>query len=145
MKSGSNFNFFEVFVLSFAHPDKKAVRFILVTVYRPPGPYSVFLLEFANFLSSLVVNSDKVVIVGDFNIHMDSEGDPLRSAFLFIIESISLHQSIHSHNYTLGLVLTHNTKIPNIVVMPKSAIRPLFNYFPTLSSLSCVTRSYILL
>ena len=64
-------------VLSFAHPDKKTVSFILVTVYRPPGPYSVFLFEFADFLSSLVVNSDKVVIVGDFNIHMDSEGDPL--------------------------------------------------------------------
>ena len=66
LKSGFKFNFFEVLVLSFAHPDKKAVSFILVTVYRPPGPYSVFLLEFADFLSSLVVNSDKVVIVWEF-------------------------------------------------------------------------------
>ena len=85
LKSGFKFHFFEVFLLSFAHPDKKAVSFILVTVYRPPGPYSGFLLEFADFLSSLVVDSDKVVIVGDFNTHMDSEGDPLRSAFLSII------------------------------------------------------------
>ena len=88
LKSGFKFNFFEVLVLSFAHPDKKAVSCILIPVYRPRGPYSGF---FADFLSSLVVNSDKVVIVGDFNIHMDSEGDPLRSAFLSIIESISPH------------------------------------------------------
>ena len=59
---------------------KKSVGFILVTGYRPPCSV-FFLLEFADFLSSLVVNSDKVVIVGDFKIHMDSEGDPLRSAF----------------------------------------------------------------
>ena len=113
-------------ILSFAHPDKKAVSFILVTVYRPPGPYRGFLLEFADFLSSLAVNSDKVVIVGDFNIHMDSEGDPLRSAFLSITESIGfdqhIHQSTHSHNHTLDLVLTHNTEIANIVVMPKNPV-----------------------
>ncbi|KAJ8375388.1 hypothetical protein SKAU_G00059680, partial [Synaphobranchus kaupii] len=63
LKSGFKFNCFEVLVLSFAHPDKKAISFTLVIVYRPPGPYSGFLLEFADFLSSLVVNSDKVAIV----------------------------------------------------------------------------------
>ena len=124
LKSGFKFNFFEVLIFSFAHPDKKAVS--LVTVYRPPGPYSSFLLEFADFLSSLAVNSDKVVIGGDFNIHMDSEGDPLRSAFLSIIESIGydqhVHQSTHSHNHNLDLVLTHNTEIANIVVMPKNPV-----------------------
>ena len=118
-------------VLSFAHPDKKAVSFIPVTVYRPPGPYSGFLLEFAHFLSSLAVNSDKVVIVGYF---MDSEGDPLRSAFLSITESIGfdqhIHQSTHSHNHTLDLVLTHNTEIANIVVMPKNPVLP-DHYFIT--------------
>ena len=53
---------------------------------------------------------------------MNSEGDPLRSAFLSIIESICfdqhIHQSTHSHNHTLDLVLTHNTEMANIVVMP---------------------------
>lgn len=126
MKAGFKFNFFEVLVLSFAHPDKKAVSFILAIVYRPPGPYSGFLLEFADFLSCLVVNSGKVVIVGDFNIHMDSEGDPLRSAFLSIIQSIGfdqhIHQSTHSHNHTLDLVLTYDTEIANIAVMPKNPV-----------------------
>ena len=141
LKSGFKFNFFEVLVLSFAHPDKKAVSFIL-TVYRPPGPYSVFLLEFADFLSSLAVNSDKIVIVGDFNIHMDSEGDPLRSAFLSITESIGfdqhIHQSTHSHNHTLDLVLTHNTEIANIVVMPENPV--LSDHFLITFQLSQVRR-----
>ena len=57
---------------------------------------------------------------------MDSEGDPLRSAFLSITESIGfdqhIHQSTHSHNHTLDLVLTHNTEIANIVVMPENPV-----------------------
>ncbi len=41
----------------------------LATVYRPPGPYTDFLKEFADFLSDLLVTVDKALIVGDFNIH----------------------------------------------------------------------------
>lgn len=126
LKSGFKFNFFEVIVLSFAHPDKKAVSFVLAIIYRPPGPYSGFLTEIADFLSNMVVNSDKVVIVGDFNIHMDNEGDPLRSAFLSIIESIGLnqhvHQSTHSHNHTLDLVLTYSAEITNVAVMLENPV-----------------------
>ena len=92
-------------VLSFAHPDSLSLLI--------------------SFQAWLVVQI-KVVIVGDFNIHMDSEGDPLRSALLSIIESIGfdqhIHQSTHFHNHTLDLVSTHNTEIVNIVVMPKNPV-----------------------
>ena len=51
-------------VLNFAHPDKTAVQlFTLVIVYRPPGPYTTFLSEFADFSANLVVNTDKILIV----------------------------------------------------------------------------------
>ena len=57
---------------------------------------------------------------------MDSEGDPLRSAFLSIIESIGsdqhIHQSTHPHNHTLDLVLTYDTELANIAVMPKNPV-----------------------
>ncbi len=35
----------------------------LATVYRPPGLYTDFLKEFADFLSDLLVNVDKALIV----------------------------------------------------------------------------------
>ena len=60
LKSGFNFNSFELLVLNFAHPDKTAVQlFTLVIVYRPPGPYTTFLSEFADFLANLVVNTEE--------------------------------------------------------------------------------------
>ena len=95
LKSGFNFNSFELLVLNFAHPDKTAVQlFTLVIVYRPPGPYTTFLSEFADFLANLVVNTDKILIVGDFNIHMDNKNDSLRSAFLSITDSIGFPQLV---------------------------------------------------
>ena len=94
LKSGFKCNFFEVLVLSFAHPDKKAVSFIpLYTGHQ--GHTVVFLLEFIWIYSQAWKEISKVVIVWDFHIHMDSEGDPLRSAFLSIIESIGFDQHIH--------------------------------------------------
>ena len=40
-------------------------------MYRPPGPYTAFLIEFPKFLSDLVVIADNILIFGDFNIHME--------------------------------------------------------------------------
>ncbi len=45
--------------------NKSVLSLALATVYRPPGPYT-------DFLSDLLVNVDKALIVGDFNIHVDN-------------------------------------------------------------------------
>ena len=52
--------------------DKSRLRFVLATVYRPPGHHTDFIKEFADFLSELVLAADKVLIVGDFNIQIDN-------------------------------------------------------------------------
>ncbi len=79
--------------------------FVLATVYRPPGHHTDFIKEFADFLSELVLAADKVLIVGDFNIHVDNEKDSLGSAFIDIINSIGVKQPVsgptHCRNYTI--------------------------------------------
>ena len=56
----------------------------------------------------MVVNTEKILIVGDFNIHMDNKNDSLRSAFLSITDSIGFSQLVdlptHCCNHTLDLL-----------------------------------------
>ncbi len=59
--------------------------------------------------------ADKVLIVGDFNIHVDNEKDWLGSAFIDILNSIGVKQHVsgptHCRNHTLDLILSHGIDV----------------------------------
>ena len=88
---------------------KTHIMFLIV--YQAPGFYSEFLSEFSEFLSALLLKTDKVIIVGDFNIHVDVENDSLGTAFLSQLDSFGfcqcVHEPTHTFNHTLDLVLTY--------------------------------------
>lgn len=126
-KPKQNYNSFECLILSLSHPNWKITKpIIFVIVYRAPGPYSEFLTDFSEFLSSLVLKSDKVLVVGDFNIHMDVDNDSLRTAFISLIDSIgfsqSVHEPTHSHGHTLDLVLAYGIGIEHLKVFPQNSL-----------------------
>ncbi|KAI5085332.1 hypothetical protein C0J45_23157, partial [Silurus meridionalis] len=66
----------------------------LIIIYRPPGPYSDFLIEFADFITNLATSLDKALIVGDFNIHFDNQEDSLRAAVVSILDSVGINQNV---------------------------------------------------
>ncbi len=78
--------------------------FVLATVYRPLGHHTDFIKEFGDFLSELVLAADKVLIVGEFNIHVDNEKDALGSAFIDILSSIGVRQHV-SGPYSLSTLV----------------------------------------
>ena len=96
----------------------------IATVYRPPGPYTAFLIEFPEFLSDLVVMADNIQIFGDFNIHMEKSTDPLQKAFGAIIDSVGFVQHIsgptHCHSHTLELVLSNGINVVDRNVFPRN-------------------------
>ena len=104
--------------------DKSCLRFVLATVYRPPGHHTDFIKEFADFLSELVLAADKVIIVGDFNIHVDNEKDALGLSFKDILNSIGVRRhvsgSTHSRNHTLDLILSHGINVDAVEILQQS-------------------------
>ncbi len=129
-RAGFKYNSFEVMVLRITLSretrvsDKSPVMFVLATVYRPPGHHTDFIKEFADFLSELVLAADKVLIVGDFNIHVDNEKDALGSAFIDILNSIGVRQHVsgptHCRNHTLDLILSHGIDVSGVEILQQS-------------------------
>ena len=76
-------------------------------IYRPPKASSGFIEEFSEFLCSIVAKYDRILIVGDFIIHVccpNSAG--LTTDFIHLIESFNLVQHVNNPLTTKGTFLT---------------------------------------
>ena len=98
----------------------------VVIVYRPPFsknhrvPMGTFLLEFSSYMESIILSNDRLLILEDFNIHMDVSTDADTAKFVDLLESLGLEQHVsgptHTHSHTLDLVITR--KMENIIACP---------------------------
>ena len=75
-------------------------RISVIIIYRPPYSEihpvttSVFYSEFSEYLESVVLNTDPVLIVGDFNIHVDCDDNTDAVKLLELFESVGLDQHV---------------------------------------------------
>ena len=83
----------------------------LLIVYRPPYStehkvtVSVFLGEFSDYLESFVLLKEQILIVGDFNIHVDDTRNVDAVTFLDVLESFGLQQHVKQPKHVLGHTL----------------------------------------
>ena len=90
-------------------------KFRLLIIYRPPDgkgrpAFSVFLSEFRLLLESSIYLGIEVVIVGDFNIHVDIAEDSKARQFLELVGAMGWLQRVngrtHKAGHTLDLILS---------------------------------------
>jgi len=96
--------------------DFKSDRLHLVTIYRPPpsrvNRFTVkeFLGEFSVMLELLTISAGRLLMVGDFNFHMDNRDDHDTKSFTSLLEAANLQQHVsfptHRCGHTLDLVIT---------------------------------------
>ncbi len=71
-----------------------------------------------------MVNVDKALIVGDFNIHVNNTNDALGLAFTYLINSFGVKQNVtgptHRFNHTLDLIISHGLDLTDIDIVPQS-------------------------
>ena len=102
----------------------------IIVVYR--APYSIqnhhtipaFINEFENYIDTFVTSSNKIIVGGDFNIHVDNLNDNCSKRFIDLLSSYDLINSInfptHVKGHSLDLVLTRFTDSLNPVSTPLS-------------------------
>ncbi len=107
-ENGYRFDSFEILMLNVKLSDKQIICPIACSGYcgiGPPGPYTEFLKEFADFLSDLLVNVDKALLLEILDIHVDNTNDALGLAFTDLINSFGVKQNVtgptHRFNHTL--------------------------------------------
>ena len=88
--------------------------FTLLVIYRPPSHKpNQFIDEFASLLEFLVHSPGLLLIVDDFNIHVDDKSCQLGQSFLSLIDSFDLQQHVsdssHIGGHTLDLVLSRSS------------------------------------
>lgn len=93
---------------------------IIATVYRPPKTNCNFVDDFAVFLTYLSTLSSNIILMGDFNIHMDKPNLPLTKDFTSCLDSFGFLQYItcptHAKGHTLDLICCSGVTPTNITV-----------------------------
>jgi hypothetical protein len=89
---------------------------LLVLIYRPPNSSHVsFLVEFGQFLDHLINVRGNLLIVGDFNIHVDDRDSTFAEDFSSVLVSHDLVQHVkeatHIDNHTLDLVISRSNLV----------------------------------
>ncbi|XP_068615671.1 uncharacterized protein, partial [Brachionichthys hirsutus] len=91
---------------------------IIIIIYRPPKTNSVFIQEFAELVSYFITKHDRILILGDFNIHVFCPTHPLVNDFIETIDSLGLSQAVqvptHNKGHTLDLVLHSGVTPENV-------------------------------
>lgn len=70
---------------------------LCILIYRKKD----FIKEFADLLSSVTVQYDRILILGDFNIQVCCPNKPMVNELNNVLESFDFIQHIHSH-HSLG-------------------------------------------
>ena len=97
----------------------------VVGVYRPPPSkqnkltVNAFLSEFQDFIVDKTLLAGKVIIIGDFNFHVDDIQDRPAQKFLNLLESFNLQQHVedptHEAGHTLDLVISNTKDMTSLV------------------------------
>ncbi len=90
----------------------------IIPIYRPPPSQengfktNDFLEEFETFLDEICLNPVKTILLGDFNVHVDTPSKPDARRFLDALTAHCLHQHVdqatptHKDGHTLDLILS---------------------------------------
>lgn len=92
---------------------------IIAIIYRPPKPNPSFFSDFTDLITHLSAISPSVLLLGDFNFHIDNKKCKHTSNFLDLLDCLNLTQHVnfptHSLGHTLDLVCSTGLTIQQLI------------------------------
>ena len=93
----------------------------IIVIYRPPYSdehrvtTSTFFAEFADYVETILLSKEGLLILGDFNIHIDVAGDSDANKLSDFFESVGPQQHVeqytHVQGHTLNLIISRRSDI----------------------------------
>ena len=78
----------------------------ILGIYRPPAGSPVeFLTEFTNWITDVVVQDTNLLVVGDFNLHINNENDENAAKFMELMVALGLVQHVTRPTHKSGNIL----------------------------------------
>ena len=119
----------------------------LTCIYRSPTAAHSYITDFLNdfdqYLEELIHHTGKIIICGDFNIHMENTDDPDTKKFSSLLERYGLIQHVscptHINGGTLDLVLTRSNTCDKINLENLEALQTPTTSDHYLISFTCTT------
>ncbi|PIK49357.1 hypothetical protein BSL78_13780 [Apostichopus japonicus] len=103
----------------------------LVTIYRPPpsktngNSFRTFMEEITAYFELLVISTGILLVLGDFNLHIDKPADKEGAEFISLVESLGMTQHVTGATHRVGTrwiwLLTRNMDniVPRVAVEDK--------------------------
>lgn len=93
---------------------------LCAVIYRPPKHNQYFIKDFSDFIAGVRTNYDKILIVGDFNVHVCCPSKAMAKDLLDLIDAFNLIQHVEVptqiHGHTLDLVLSYGLPIDDLLL-----------------------------
>ncbi len=81
---------------------------LCAVIYPPPKANKDCISELVAFFADIVLKYDKILVMGDFNVHVCCPTNPLAKYFISLIDFFGFQQMVngptHTHGHTLDLV-----------------------------------------
>ena len=93
--------------------EHKGIKMTIVAIYRPPystinqATIQSFFEEFANWMETKSNEYNNIIVLGDFNIHINNDQDAEANRFKDIMEALGLQQHVSFSTHRYGNTLDH--------------------------------------
>ena len=93
------------------------LEIILLAIYRPGSvpPSTLFFVELSSVLEHVSTLSPFIILLGDFNIHLEKPGDPHAISLLEVFNLFNIVNRIDKHTHVLGGMLDLIVSSENLV------------------------------